>query len=204
MRFENPTISELLSNSEPKRLRIFGEIQFPQTTIRAHTGVGTRTYEGKEYLGVGNLVNISQFKENANRSANRLTVSISHTDQSLFSQVVNDNPIGGEATLHLVKLDEHNQIIGGEVLFSGEIVDYALKKGKPYTISVTLSDWFEVWGLPVENSKFTDASQKHKHPDDDFFNQVEKLAKGIPDTIAGRYVGSPEDRRRTRRGGLEP
>lgn len=189
MRFSNTSIQQLLSGTDPKRLLVFARIDFPNQTVRAHSGVGDRTYQGQVYKGVGNMANVSAVKENAGRSANRISLSIRHDDPNLFSQVVNQNPIGQICELHLVKLDENRRIIGGELLFSGEVADYTLEKGKPYIISVTASDWFEVWGKPVENSKVTDQSQQHKHPGDRIFDQVEVIAQGIDDTIPGRRIG---------------
>lgn len=189
MRFSDPTINEMLTNSDPKRLLIFCKVQFPSSMILAHTGVGLRTYNNESYLGVGNMVKIGSVSDNSKKSANKLTLSVQHTDNQLFSQVMNDNPIGGLCELHLVALDENRQIIGGDLLFSGEISDYNLEKGTPYTISVTASDWFEVWGKPIKNSKVTDASQKNEHPTDEIFSHVERLSKGIKDTSAGNYIG---------------
>lgn len=189
MRINDLTIQQLLTNSDPKRLIVFAKLDFPSGTIRAHSGVGSRVYKGETYLGVGNLASVSGVKESAGTSANRISFSIKHTDQALFASVLNDNPIGRLCEMHLVKLDENRQIVGGTLLFSGEIVDYALEKGRPYTISVTASDWFEVWGRPVQNSKWTDESQKAIYPNDRFFDQVEKVAQGIDDTIPGRRIG---------------
>lgn len=190
MRLENPTIQALLQNSDPKRLLVFAKLEFPSGTIRAHSGVGPRDYNGETYLGVGNLASVSQLKESAGTSANRITFSIRHNDPALFASVINDNPVGRLCELHLVKLDADRRIIGGTLLFSGEIADYVLEKGNPYTISVTASDWFEVWGRPVQNSKWTDESQKALHPGDKFFDQVETIAQGIDDTIPGRRIGN--------------
>ena len=194
MRFKDPTIAELLINHEPKRLLIFAKVQFPKTMIRAHTGVGTRKFNNEDYLGVGNMVKIGSVKDNAQSSANKLGITIQHNDNALFSQVINDNPIGGLCELYLVALDENRQILGGELLFAGEIADYALEKDNPYKISITASDWFEVWGKPVRNSKVTDASQKQKYPEDNIFSHVEKLAKGIRDETAysGGIVASSD------------
>lgn len=189
MRIQNPTIQALLQNSDPKRLLVFAKLDFPSGTIRAHSGVGPREYNGETYLGVGSLASVSALKESAGTSANRITFSIKHNDPALFAAVINDNPVGRLCELHLIKLDTDRRIIGGTLLFSGEIADYVLEKGNPYTISVTASDWFEVWGRPVQNSKWTDESQKELHPGDLFFNQVERVAQGIDDTIPGRRIG---------------
>ncbi|MGL4489216.1 MAG: hypothetical protein ACRCU5_07220 [Rhizobiaceae bacterium] len=189
MRIQNTTIQDLLQNTDPKRLIVLAKLEFPSGTIRAHSGIGPRVYSGEIYLGVGNLANVSQLKEGAGVSANRITFSIRHDDPVLFAAVLNDNPVGRLCELTLVTLDEDRQMVGGVLLFSGEIADYALEKGRPYTISVTASDWFEVWGRPVQNSKWTDESQKAIYPDDNFFNQVEIIAQGIDDTIPGKYIG---------------
>jgi len=191
VRFDNnTTVQDLLKDSSPKRLLIFARLEFPSGTVRAHTGVGTRTLNAEEYHGIGGMGRIGALKETGATSANRLQLSIIADDQSLLASVINQDPNGGEAHLHLVKLDEHRQIVGSELLFAGDIVDFKVERGMPYQLSVTASDWFEVWSQPVTASKVTHASQQHLHPGDMIFDQVETIAQGIDDTIPGKMIGS--------------
>lgn len=189
MRFEDPSISELIENTPEKRLLLFGELKFPSGWVRAHTGVGERTFNGQVYKGLGELAQIGRFKENASRGANTLDLTMRIDDFSLFADAVQEDPIGGEARVHLVALDEDRRISGGTLLFDGLIVSVNVMKGKPFTINLRLSDWWERWSQPVQNARMTDEAQQSLYPGDRFFNQVEKIAKGIDSEVPGSKVG---------------
>ncbi|WP_417656194.1 hypothetical protein [Pseudidiomarina aestuarii] len=189
MRFDDPTIEEMIANNDPKRLRIFGELQFPSGWVRAHTGLGERTYLGNVYQGIGELASIGKFKENGGRGANSMDLSLVVHDMTLFADVVDEDPNGGDAQLHLVALDENLQVVGGALLFDGYIASSGLKRGRPFTISLRASDWWERWSQPVQNARMTDEAQQSMYPGDRFFDQVEKIAKGIDSDVPGRSVG---------------
>jgi hypothetical protein len=189
MRFEDPSISELIETTPEKRLLLFGELEFPSGWVLAHTGVGDRTYNGQTYKGIGELAQIGRFKENASRGANTLDLTMRIDDITLFADVVHEDPIGGDARIHLVALDEDRRIAGGALLFDGLIANAHVMKGKPFTVNLRLSDWWERWSQPVQNARMTDEAQQSLHPGDKFFNQVEIIAKGIDSEVPGNKVG---------------
>lgn len=188
MRFEQD-ITDLINGTDPKNLLIFAELEFPSGWVRAHTGVGDRVYNGQTYKGVGELAQIGKFKENADKGAGGLDVSLVIDDMTLFADVVQEDPTGGVARLDLVALNSERKIAGGAVLFDGHIASPHVKKGRPFSVSLRLSDWFERWSQPVQNARMTDQAQQHLHPGDKFFNQVEVLSKGVEGENAGQYVG---------------
>ncbi|MRJ41199.1 MULTISPECIES: hypothetical protein [Idiomarina] len=189
MRFDDPTIESLLLSTDPKRLVVFAELEFPGGWVRAHTGVGERTYQGQVYLGVGELAQIGAFKESAGNSPNGFEVSMVFDDMTLFADIVNEDPTGLVARLHLVALDENRRVKGGALLFDGYNGGLSVKKGKPFTASLRLTDWYERWSQPVQNARISDEAQQHIHPGDRIYNQIEKLAKGIESDAPGSYVG---------------
>ncbi|NWO06874.1 MAG: hypothetical protein HLX50_14615 [Alteromonadaceae bacterium] len=191
MRFSDASIQQMLAGYEPKRLLVFGELQFPSGWVRAHTGIGDRTYQGQVYKGVGELAKIGSFKESGGRSSRGFDVSLVVHDVTLFADTVQEDPTNGTARLHLVGLDENRRVTEGALLFDGDIGAVSVKKGKPFVITLKLTDWYERWSSPVQNARMTDEAQQAKHPGDKFFDQVEKLAKGIESDAPGQYVGSP-------------
>lgn len=189
MRFDDPSITELIENTPEKRLALFGEFKFPSGWVRAHTGVGDRTYNGQVYKGLGEFASIGTFKENASRGANTLDASLRIGDITLFADAVHEDPIGGDAIIHLIALDTGRKIAGGTLLFDGMIVGVNVLKGSPFTINLRLSDWWERWSQPVQNARMTDEAHQAMHPGDKFFDQVEIIAKGIDSEVPGRGVG---------------
>lgn len=189
MRFAEPSIDQVLQSTDPKRQLIFAELEFPSGWVRAHTGVGERTYNGQVYKGVGELAKIGKFKESAGKSPNGFEVSMVFDDLTLFADIVNEDPTGLTARIHLVALDENRRLMGGALLFDGFNGGLSVKKGKPFTASLRLTDWYERWSNPVQNARISNEAQQARHPGDKIYDQIEKLAKGIESDAPGQYVG---------------
>ena len=190
MRFLRPQIEAAMKSSDPKRLLLFFEADFPTGWVRCHTGVGDRIYQGNVYQGIGEFYKIGPVSENASTSANRLSLTLLIKDKALLAEALRNDPNGRPASLHLVLLDEHRRVVAGQVLFEGEMADLQIEKGSPSFISLTVSDWFERWSTPPENARWTNAAQQSLHPGDQFFDQVERLAsKPLPSHVPGTNIG---------------
>lgn len=189
MRFSTLIQNAILSD-DPQRLRYYLALQWPTGWLYVHSGVGEREYKGNTYLGIGELGSIGQIKEDGKANAKRLSVSISLTDTALVREVLADDPIGNEANLDIVVLDEDLRIIDGDVLFNGTIGDLDIVKGDIAKITLSLVDWLEVWNRPIQNNLYSDAAQQALYPGDQFFDQVELLAsKPLNSGVAGAPVG---------------
>ena len=189
MRFSTLIQNAILSD-DPQRLRYYLALQWPGGWLYVHSGVGEREYKGNTYLGIGELGSIGQIKEDGKASAKRLSVSISLQDTALVRDVLADDPIGNEANLDIVVLDEDQRIIDGDVLFNGTIGDLDIVKGDIAKITLSLVDWLEVWNRPIQNNMYSHAAQQAIYPGDNFFNQVELLAsKPLNSGVAGAPVG---------------
>ncbi|AFT79033.1 hypothetical protein AMBLS11_12300 [Alteromonas macleodii str. 'Black Sea 11'] len=189
MRFEDSNLVSVLQGTAEEDLVYLARIPFKSGMVLVHSGVGEKHYNGETYLGVGELGSISNLSEDGGTNSKRLTFKLDFDDETIFADLLNEDPLGGEAELYIASLDENRRISAVELLFAGDIVDYNPNKGERFTVSVTVSDWFEVWAKPTNSAKFTDASQKALHPDDDFFSMVEALALGIDDTVQGQKIG---------------
>ncbi|GLX86379.1 hypothetical protein tloyanaT_26320 [Thalassotalea loyana] len=196
MRYSS-TIQDAITNGDAQRILYFLELDWgARGWVRVHTGLGTRRYDDNEYIGVGELGNIGRVVEDASYSPKRLQVSLNLTDPSLISDVKSDDPIGKDARMHIVVLDDNRRIIDGDVLFDGAIGDLSISKGAIATVSLSLVDWIEIWNRPIENALYTDAAQQQKFPGDKFFDQVELLSSrpinaGLPGTsVGGAGAGS--------------
>lgn len=177
----SPTLQAALT-SNPSRTLAFVELEWPSGWVRVHSGIGTRSHNGNEYLGVGEFGGISDFSEDAKSSANRMQLSLRIMDNTLLGEVMNNDPNGRDCFIHLVALDENRQIVESQdYVFDGRIVDVQVKRGDiakeiPAQVSITCSDWFERWAQAPEVYRTTDAAQQHLHPGDKFFDQVEVIS----------------------------
>lgn len=200
--------------NDPGDVLIFCEINHPAGWVRVHSGVGERTYNGVAYLGVGELGGVGTIKENAQKSALRLNLSLKITDVSLLGQVMNEDCNHSEVYLHAVALDENRRIVGGyDYFFDGEIVNTELDTGDlkndvPAVLYITCSDFLERWSEAPTPELITDAAQQHAYPGDKIFDQVEIIAgsplHALPFKTGGRSNnGGGRDGRR-RRPGMHP
>lgn len=191
MRFIDQFLNDMLEGGDNTRLLFMAKIPFAGETVFIHNGIGDKIFDGNTYKGVGNMASFSTINEDGSTSAKRLNMQLKFDDPAAFNSVMNVDPLGNEAELYLAALDEDRKIQAVELLAAGDMVDYNLKKGKPYFISLAISDWFEIWAKASNAALYTNASQQVNYPDDQFFSMVEALAKGIDDTVTGKKIGAP-------------
>lgn len=190
MRFSTVIQNAILSD-DPQRIRYYLKLEWPNSWLYVHSGVGERQYKGNTYIGIGELGSIGQLKEDGKSNAKRLSISLSINDTTLVRDVLAEDPIGNSAELDIVVLDEHLRILDGDVLFSGTIGDLDVVKSDIAKVTISLVDWLEVWNRPIENNLYSDAAQQALYPGDKFFDQVELLAsKPLNSGVAGSPVGS--------------
>jgi hypothetical protein len=187
-RIITPTMMEA-AKASPSRLLAFAEIETSSGWVRVHSGHGERTYNSQNYLGLGEFAGISQFKENADSSSNQLTLSLTVLDQSLLSEVMNENLNGKACYIHLVAFDEYRKITEGvDYVVDGEIIDMKIKRGDstkqlPSIIQLTVADWITRWAISIDTSKTTDSAQQYLYPGDRFFDLVEVIAASPLDSL---------------------
>lgn len=190
MRFDSAALTDMLAGTDPQRTILLANIEFPSGMIYAHTGVGEVFYNGQRYTGLGQMAEVSEFSEDDTTSAKQLTVTLYIDDNDVFASVMNEDPLNHSAELYIAALDEHRRIAAVELIFAGDIVNFGLAKSKPYAASIVISDWLEIWANPINNAKYSDSSQQAMHKGDTIFDQVEALARGIDDTVAGKKIGT--------------
>lgn len=178
--FDNEVISAL-QNSEVAVL-LFVDIDWPGGRVRAHTGLGTREFQGQTYLGVGEFGGVSEVVEAANNSPNQIRITLKVLDAGVVGLVMNNSPEGREVAIHMAVLDE-NRVFEHEVPYvvDGNVASFDIQRGDlskdiPYVLQITCTDWFERWSRPPESAKTTDSAQQHLHPGDRFFDLTEVIA----------------------------
>lgn len=176
-----PTMLEA-AKANPSRLLAFIELETESGWVRVHSGVGPRIYKSQTYIGMGEMGGIGSVTENATTNGNRTTLALKVYDQSLLSEVMNNDLMGRECYGHLVAFDENRQILdGADYFIDAEVVDVKIRRGNqekeiPAVVTVVLNDWLERWAQPVEVMKTTDAAQQFKYPGDRFFDLLEIIA----------------------------
>lgn len=67
----------------------FVMMDFTTGIVRTHNGIGTYTWGGEEWIGVGSLGAVSQFEEGADVSPYGITLSLSALDADVAGEALN-------------------------------------------------------------------------------------------------------------------
>ena len=78
-------------SSQHVALVTFAELQFPSGTVYLHNSIGTYTWGGHDWLGVGDLGEISQIEEGADVSPYKITLSLSGLDATISGAALTED-----------------------------------------------------------------------------------------------------------------
>lgn len=150
--------------------------EFDEGTLTFWTGYGTLEFNGEDYIGSGNLINVSEVSETENLQANGVVITLSGVPDTLtaIAQTANysDRPI----TIWFGALDEDNLLVPDPfILFSG-LMDVMTMKigGNELTISVKAESRL-ISLKRARERRYTPEDQKLDYPDDRFFDKVAAL-----------------------------
>ena len=90
---------------------MFFEGEFQSGVVNVWTGYGTLSWDGKDWIGLGELIGISEISESSNIVANGMTFTLSAVDASLVSLAINEAEQGKPGRLWLGFLDDSGELI---------------------------------------------------------------------------------------------
>ena len=141
------------------------------------SGFGDLTFNGKNYLGVGNLLSISAVDESTDLTATGASIVLSGI-QSPFLAIARDEDYQGRPiTIYLGALDDTGDLIASPtVLFSGFMDVMTISEaGETSTISVTAENKLIAFDRSYVR-RYTAEDQKIDYPNDMGFEFVAKIA----------------------------
>lgn len=138
--------------------------------VYAWSGIGTITFEGHEWLGVGAFGSFGALEEVGDGTAGQMSFTLSGIEPSFYEYLIEQPYRNALSELWVGALNESmTQVIAGpEMLFRGRLVASDLTDGDQLAIQIT-----------VERSsrdqtrqrvrRYTDAEQQRRYPGDKFF-----------------------------------
>ena len=150
---------------------ILAKLEFG-TPVYCHSGIGTITYDGDDYLGVGQFGNISNATETELLRVTSMTLSLSGVDANLLSEGLDSGTYGDVVTLFVgYRQDDGTLVDDPWVLWKG-ILEYAsIRQGAENVIQLTAK-----YDLAVLDDKhggrFTDEDQQTRFTGDIGFQYV--------------------------------
>ena len=141
------------------------------------SGFGDLTFDGKNYLGVGNLLSISAVDESTDLTATGASIVLSGIQSPLLAIARDEDYQGRPITIYLGALDDTGDLIASPtILFSGfmDVMTIA-EAGETSTISVTAENKLIAFDRSYVR-RYTAEDQKIDYPNDMGFEFVAKIA----------------------------
>ena len=155
----------------------FVRVEFPSGTITAHTRLGTITWGGYTWQGIGQLGTVSELTEDMMLRPSGITLTLSGVDSAIVNAVVEDDYHGYPATIYRGLLDPVTQqlVADPQLAFRGLIdkVDVELAAGGGMVTvhcEGELARWDRHQGL-----LFTNESQQSLFPGDKGFDLIPRI-----------------------------
>lgn len=191
------------------QLVTFAELQFSASTQYVHDGLGTYTWGGQDWIGLGNLGSISAIEEGTEISPYSLTLTLSALDSTMSASALTENYFMRPVKIYLGILNSADSLIATPTqVWAGHMDVMTITTGSENdTISLVAESAMSKFDQ-ASNLKYTDRQHRRVDSSDLFFEFLQDIegAKVVwrgrnPDVVGspggGAPPGSPEDIRGT-------
>lgn len=176
------------------------DLEFDAQTIRIWTGYGNLMYDGNIYIGLGNLIGVSEISETQDIEAKGVIAYLTGIPSAMISLALAENCRGRPFRLYLGMLGTIGSILteddpgyiktelGGNIILENNFIvpPYRWFSGLMDFMEISLTGETHTIALHVENalitarrskiSRYTDEDQRSKYPNDkglEFINALQ-------------------------------
>lgn len=184
--------------SSTVRLVTFAELDFASGALYVHDGLGTYTWGGNNWLGVGDFGGISSVEEGAEVSPYSLNLTLSGLDAGLVSTALTESYFMRDVNVYLGLLDANDALIETPTqIWSGFMDVMSVTAGASGGDSITLTAESELGRFDRSaNLRYTDTMLRKRDSDDKFFEFLKDMegvkvswGKKTSDNLAGSSGG---------------
>lgn len=174
------------------------------TPVYVHNRLGTISYDGNDYLGVGDYGEIEPIRESERLGPHPIRMKLSGLDATLLAEALDAGTFGDAVTCYEGYLDTDGALVSDPWLAGSGTFDHAsIKTGKDASIIITVQNDLAVLDQ-TNGERFSDEAQRRIDPDDKFFEFVnltvgQRIPWGGGDGASSGTVPTPGGRSR---GGL--
>lgn len=157
---------------------LFAELDFSGGFVRVHTGLGTITWGGFDWLGVGSFGSVSAIDETAELQRRTLVYTLSGIPSTLIATVLGENYQGRSAKLYIGFIAP----ITGALVATPDLLDQGrmdistIEQGNECKVTVTAESRIATWDRPVVR-RYTNADQQERFPGDLGLQFVDQAAQ---------------------------
>lgn len=174
----SPSFLTALQSGEIRPL-LFVEANFTSGPLYVWSGVGTITWNGRTWTGVGSLGSVSTIEEGSNVEAKGITLSLSGFDATLLTDVLVEFQVGLPVMVWLGLFDATGALIPDPILsFAGRMDEPTLDvDGTTATILINCENQLVSMNVPVDR-RYTNEDQRLDYPGDralEFVNSIQDV-----------------------------
>jgi hypothetical protein len=146
-------------SSQHVALVTFAKLEFPSGTLYLHNSIGTYTWGGNDWLGTGDLGEISQIEEGAQISPYKLTLTLSGLDATISGAALTEDYYLQPVTVYLGALNADDELIADPtVVWEGAMDQMEISVGAEGGDAIVLTAESELARFDkASNLKYTDA-----------------------------------------------
>jgi hypothetical protein len=140
----------------------FAKLEFPSGTLYLHNSIGTYTWGGQDWLGVGDLGEISEIEEGAEISPYKITLTLSGLEPTISGAALTEDYYLQPVTVYLGVLDSSDGLIADPtIVWEGAMDQMVVSVGQASGDSISLTAESELARFnKASNLKYTDAQQQ--------------------------------------------
>lgn len=155
----------------------FAELDFASGTIYTHDSIGTYTWGGNDWLGVGDFGSVSSIQEGSEISPYSVNITLSGLDASLSSTALTEDYFMRDVTLYIGLLDQDDALIEDPTqIWSGFMDVMSITAGSSGGDSITLACESELAKFDrSSNLRYTHANQQKRSSGDLFFEFLKSI-----------------------------
>jgi hypothetical protein len=169
----------------------FAKLEFPSGTVYLHNSIGTYTWGGNDWLGTGDLGEISQIEEGSDISPYKITLTLSGLDPTISGAALTEDYYLQPVTVYLGALDSSDDLIADPtVIWEGAMDQMIVSVAASGGDSISLTAESELARFTnASNLKYTDVQLQSDFSGDLGFSLLAdiegaKLRWGDPDSDA--------------------
>jgi hypothetical protein len=154
---------------------VFVALQFPSGNVYLHNGIGTYSFGGNDYLGVGGFGTISALEDTLGGQVRPITLSLSSITPEIIDAVLTDDVYGRSADIYVGALNSDGELLGTpDNWFSGYMENSSINLGEEDGVSIRIQS--RAARLNQRNNKrYTMEDHQAEFPGDMFFEFLQYL-----------------------------
>lgn len=146
------------------------------TPVYVHSGIGTVSFDGNDYLGVGDFGGVGESRESQSLGPAPIRLQLSGIDSTLLAEAMDAGTFGDKVTVYCgYRQDDGTLIDDPWIVAKGKLEYSSLTRGDDNTISIVAQHDLAVLN-EADGSKFSDEDQRQRYSTDEGFEYVEENA----------------------------